>query len=97
MNYGIVITEGLGPLSQLNYISWGAAVIANDHPSSVRNWCLIEVIDVVFVLLLCFCSFLWVVRVFCHKTESDNFLFVLYPIVECHRTDEGSLCMPYSP
>ena len=56
---------------------WVAVVTPTDHPKSVRNRCVIEgyggVICVVMLLFGFFCGCMG----FCHRTESDIFLFLL--------------------
>ena len=62
----------------VNYTSWVAEVTPTDRPKSVRNRCLIELFcGVVCVVTLPFWHFCWC-RGFCHRTESDLFLFLLY-------------------
>ena len=41
----------------INHSSWVAVVTPTDHPKSIRNRCLIEVFDGVFVLSYCFLDF----------------------------------------
>ena len=61
----------------VNHTSWVALVTPTDRPKSVRNRCLIELFcGVVCVVTLPFCHFCWC-RGFCHRTESDLFLFLL--------------------
>ena len=56
----------------VNHTSWVALVTPTDRPKSVRNRCLIELFCgvVCVVTLPCWC------RGFCHRTESDLFLFL---------------------
>ena len=57
--------------------NWVAVVTPTDRPKSVRNRCLIELFcGVVCVVTLPFWHFCWC-RGFCHRTESDLFLFLL--------------------
>ena len=57
----------------VNHTSWVAVVTPTDRPKSVRNRCLVELFcGVVCVVTLHFC----LCRGFCHRTESDLFLFV---------------------
>ena len=63
----------------VNHTSWVALVTPTDRPKSVRNRCLIELF-----LWRCLCChfalfdiFCWC-RGFCHRTESDIFLFLLH-------------------
>ena len=59
----------------VNHTSWVAAVTPTDRPKSVRNRCVIELFcGVVCVVTLPFWYFCWC-RGFCHRTESDLFLF----------------------
>ena len=61
----------------VNHTSWVAVVTPTDRPQSVRNRCLIELFcGVVCVVTLPFWHFCWC-RGFCHRTESDLFLFLL--------------------
>ena len=60
----------------VNHTSWVAVVTPTDRPKSVRNRCVIELFcDVVYVVILPFWQFCWC-RGFCHRTESDLFLFL---------------------
>ena len=52
-------------------------VTPTDRPKSVRNRCVIEVFCGVFVLSRCFLDFFCRCGSFCHRTESDLFLFLL--------------------
>ena len=52
-----------------------AIVTITDRPSSVRNRCVIEVFDGVFLLSRCFLDFS-VCRGLCHRAVSDLFLFL---------------------
>ena len=64
----------------VNHTSWVAVVTPTDRPKSVRNRCVIELFcDVVYVVILPFWQFCWC-RGFCHRTESDLFLFLLHLI-----------------
>ena len=61
----------------VNHTSWVAVVTPTDRPKSVRNRCLIELFcGVVCVVTLPFWHFRWC-RGFCHRTESDLFLFLI--------------------
>ena len=53
------------------------AVTPTDRPKSVRNICVIKVFGGVFMLSRCFLNCSVGVWVFCHRTESDLFLFLL--------------------
>ena len=60
----------------VNHTSWVAVVTPTDRPKSVRNRFLIELFcGVVWVVALPFWHFCWC-RGFCHRTESDLFLFL---------------------
>ena len=60
----------------VNHTSWVAVVTPTDRPKSVRNRFLIELFcGVVCVVTLPFWHFCWC-RGFCHRTESDLFLFL---------------------
>ena len=63
----------VGPVNQVNHTSWVAVVTPTDRPKSVRNCYVIELFCgvVCVVTLPCWC------RGFCHRTESDPFLFLL--------------------
>ena len=61
----------------VNHTSWVVVVTPTDRPKSVRNRCLIELFcGVVCVVTLPFRHFCWC-RGFCHRTESDLFLFLV--------------------
>ena len=71
-----------GPVNQVNHTSWVAIVTPTDRPKSVRNRCVIELFcGIVYVVTVPFCHFCWC-RGFCHRTESDLFLFLLWSIKE---------------
>ena len=53
------------------------AVAPTDRLKSVRNSCVIKVFGGVFMLSRCFLDCFCGCRVFCHRTESDLFLFLL--------------------
>ena len=60
----------------VNHTSWVAVVTPTDRPKPVRNRCLIELFcGVVCVVTLPFWHFCWC-KGFCHRTESDLFLFL---------------------
>ena len=68
----------VGPVNQVNHTSWVTVVTPTDRPKSVRKRCVIEhFFGVVCVVTLPFWHFFWC-RGFCHRTESDLFLFLLY-------------------
>ena len=63
--------------NQVNHTSWVAVVTPNDRPKSVPNRCLIELFcGAVCVVILPSWHFCWCMG-FCHRTESDLFLFSL--------------------
>ena len=62
----------------VNHTSWVAVVTPTDRLKSVRNRCVIELFcGVVYVVTLPFWHFCWCMG-FCHRTESDLFLFFLF-------------------
>ena len=63
-------------LKPFNHTSWVAVVIPTDRPKSVRNRCVIELLcGIICDVTLPFWHFCWC-RDFCHRTESDLFLFL---------------------
>ena len=63
-------------LKPVNHTSWVAVVTPTDRPKSVCNRCVIKLFCcVVSVVTLPFGHFCWC-RGFCHRTESDLFLFL---------------------
>ena len=65
----------------VNHTSWVAVVTPTDRPKSVRNRCLIELFcGVVCVVTLPLWHFCWC-RGFCHRTESDLFLFLFLSLI----------------
>ena len=73
----VAVSGKVGPVKPVNHTSWVAVVTPTDRPKSVRNRCVIELFcDVVYVVILPFWQFCWC-RGFCHRTESDLFLFLL--------------------
>ena len=70
------LVEVLAPVNRFNHTSWVAVVTPTDRPKSVRTRSVIELFcGVVCVVTLPFWHFCWY-RGFCHRTESDPFLFV---------------------
>ena len=65
------------PVNQVNHTSWVAVVTPTDRPKSVRNRCVIELFVALFVLSLCPFDIFFLCRGFCHRAESDLFLFLL--------------------
>ena len=59
-----------------NHTSYMAFVTPNDRPRSVPNRCVIEVFGCIFVLPIGILIVYWY-GAFCHRIESDLFLFVL--------------------
>ena len=85
----------------VNHTSWVAVVTPTDRPKSVRNRCVIELFcGVVYVVTLPFLYFCWCMG-FCHRTESDLFLFLFQVFFLIFITDLFSLhkiiCMPAAP
>ena len=76
-DYAAVAGSGkVGPANQVNHTSWVTVVTPTDRPKSVRNRCVIELFcGVVCVVTLPVRHFCWC-RGFCHRTESDRFLFL---------------------
>ena len=67
----------VGPVNKVNHTSWVAVVTTTDRPKSVRNRYVIELFcGVVCVVTLPLWHFCWYMG-FCHRTESDLFLFLL--------------------
>ena len=63
----------MGSNNRFNHTIWMAVDTPTDRPKSFFNHCVIEL----FVLSLCFLDFfVGVVLSFCHRTESDLFLFL---------------------
>ena len=66
----------------VNHTSWMAVVTPTARPKSVRNRCVIELLcGVVCAVTLPFWHFCWCGG-FCHRTESDLFLFLLLCTVQ---------------
>ena len=73
----------------VNHTSWVAVVTPTDRPKSVRNRCLIELFcGVVCVVTLPFWHFCWCSG-FCHRTESDLFLFLEMAYLRCEDCESG--------
>ena len=79
----------------VNHTSWVAVVTPTDRPKSVRNRCLIELFcGVVCVVTLPFWHFCWC-RGFCHRTESDLFLFLFFNTQSWQTlASSGHYCVP---
>ena len=79
LDYTAVVVSGkVDPVKPVNHTSWVAIVTPTERPKSVRNRCIIELFcGVVCAVTLPFWQFCWY-RGFCHRTESDIFLFSLY-------------------
>ena len=72
----------LGARKPVNHTSLVTVVTPTDRLKSVRNRCVIELFcGVVCVVTLPFWHFCWS-RGFCHRTESDLFLFVIINLVD---------------
>ena len=84
-DYTVVSGSGkVGPVNQVNHTSWVAVVTPTDRPKSVRNRCVIELFCcVVCVVTLPFWHFCWCMG-FCHRTESDLFLFLCTSVQLLH-------------
>ena len=66
----------VGTVNQVNHTSWVVIVTPTDRRKSVRNRCVIELsCGVVCIVTLPFLHFCWC-RGFCHRTDSDLFLFL---------------------
>ena len=65
----------VGPVNQVNHTSWVVVVTLTDRPKTVRNRCKSNFL---WRCLCCRFAFLTILcRGFCHRTESDLFLFLL--------------------
>ena len=64
-------------MNQFNHISKVTAVTPTDRLKSVGNRCVIEVFGNVFEVVMLLFGFFCECRGFCHRTESDLFLFLL--------------------
>ena len=76
-DYTAVAGSGtVGPVDQVNHTSLVAVFTPTHRPKSVRNRCVIKLFcGVACVVTLQFWHFCWC-RGFCHRTESDLFLFL---------------------
>ena len=63
-------------VNRFNHTSGVTAVTPTDRPKSVRNRCAIEVFGGVFYVVTLLFGFFCGCRGFCHRTESDLFLFL---------------------
>ena len=68
--------EGWALVNRFNHTSGVTVVTPIDRPKSVRNRCVIEILVACLCCRVAFWIFCWC-RGFCHKTESDLFLFLL--------------------
>ena len=59
----------------IHHTSWVAIVTPADRPKSVRNRCVIEVFGGVFCVVTLLFGFFCRCKGFCHRAESDLFLF----------------------
>ena len=75
--------EGWLLVNRFNHTSWVTAVTRTDRPKSVRNSFVIKVFGGVFMLSRCFLNCSVGVGFFCHRTESDLFLFLLLNMRRC--------------
>ena len=74
-NTAVAGSGKVGPVIQVNNTSWVALVTPTDRPKSVRNRCVFKLFVLCpCVVTLAFWHFCWC-RGFCHRTESDIFLF----------------------
>ena len=88
----VAVSGKVGPVRLVNHTSWVAVVTPTDRPKSVRNRCLIELFcGVVCVVSLPFWHFCWC-RGFCHRTESDLFLFLFS---SCFISYQTNSCLIY--
>ena len=67
--------EGWVLINRFNHTSGVIAVTPTDRPKSVRNRCEFEVLVVFFYVVTLLFGFFCGCRGFCHRTESDLFLF----------------------
>ena len=68
--------EGWDPDNWFNHTSWVGIITPTDRPKLVCNLCVIEVFGGVFCVVTLLFGFLCRCRGFCHRTESDIFLFL---------------------
>ena len=73
----VLFVLGRDTVNRFNHTRRTAIVTPTDRPKSVRSRCVIEVFGGVFVLSRCFFVFFCRCRGFCHRTESDLFLFLI--------------------
>ena len=66
------------PVNRFNHTSWVAIVTSADRPKSVRNRCVIEVFGGVLCVVTLLFGFFCRCKGFCHRAESDLFLFSTY-------------------
>ena len=85
-DYTTVAGSGkVGPVNQANHASWVAVVTPTDRPKSVRNRCVIELFcGVICVVSFPIWHFCWCMG-FCHRTESDIFLYLFIYKIICKR------------
>ena len=73
----VVGSGKVGPVDQVHLISLVTIVTPTDRPKSVRNRCVIELFcGFVYGITFPIWHFWWCMG-FCHRTESDLFLFLL--------------------
>ena len=90
--------ESWDPVNRLNHTSLVAIVTPSDRPKSVRNRCVIKVFGGVFYVVKLLFGFFCGCRGFCHRTESDLFLFLLLTnndAGECDRVPCAAWCTGY--
>ena len=61
--------EGWNPVNQFNYTNWMTVVISTDHPQSVCNHCVVQVLAASLFCLLTL--IFWWYGGFCHRTAPD--------------------------
>ena len=83
-----VVTPTDRPKSVYNHTSRVTVVTPSDRPKSVRNRCVIEVFGGVFCVVTLLFGFFCECRGFCHRTESDLFLFPPLETKDQSRSDE---------
>ena len=64
-------------VNRFNHISWVAIFTPTDRPNSVHNRCVIKFFGGVLYVVTLLVGFFCGCRGFCHRAESDLFLFLL--------------------
>ena len=85
--------EGWALLNRFNHTSWVTAVTPTDRPKSVRNSCVINFLWRFYVVTLLFGLFCGC-RGFCHRTESDLFLFLPNQHFSVFRIEQHTKLIP---